>query len=111
MGRKPGVMEPEDLKKFVEAAGDKLIVVDARNPDFTVEAGDAATHAKAPIGDAARPRSVNVVFDAFFDGSAISLSFSSVSNFFYYFVLIRICIMESWFGSGILCRNLRSTQA
>lgn len=63
MGRKPGVMEPEDLKKFVEAAGDKLIVVDARNPDFTVEAGDAATHAKAPIGDAARPRSVNVVFD------------------------------------------------
>merc|ERR1719199_1201775 len=41
MGRKPGVMEPDELRKFVEQAGDKLIVVDARNPGIAVEeAGD-----------------------------------------------------------------------
>ena len=32
MGRKPGVSEPEELAKFVADAGDKLIVLDVRNP-------------------------------------------------------------------------------
>ena len=32
MGRKPGVSEPEELAKFVAEAGDKLIVLDVRNP-------------------------------------------------------------------------------
>ena len=54
MGRKPGVEEPSELAKFVEAAGDKLIVVDVRNTDFEAEPGDAKTNEKAPIGAAAR---------------------------------------------------------
>jgi rhodanese-related sulfurtransferase len=69
MSRKPGVMEPEELKKFVEAAGDKLIVVDARNTDFAVEPGDKDTHVKGGIpglaggGGPARPRAVNAPYD------------------------------------------------
>ena len=50
MGRKPGVSEPAALKDFVANAGDKVIVVDARNTDFAAEPGDEATNAKAPIG-------------------------------------------------------------
>eukprot|EP00967_Tisochrysis_lutea_P117788 scaffold190756_cov33-Tisochrysis_lutea.AAC.3 len=37
--RKPGVSTPEDLAAFVAAAGDKLIVLDVRNPDFEKEPG------------------------------------------------------------------------
>merc|ERR1719163_1761904 len=51
MGRKPGVMEPDELRKFVEQAGDKLIVVDARNPDL------------AGGGGPDRPRAVNAPYD------------------------------------------------
>ena len=40
MGRKPGVSEPAALKDFVANAGDKIIVVDARNTDFAAEPGD-----------------------------------------------------------------------
>eukprot|EP00308_Calcidiscus_leptoporus_P026669 CAMPEP_0119357344 /NCGR_PEP_ID=MMETSP1334-20130426/5754_1 /TAXON_ID=127549 /ORGANISM="Calcidiscus leptoporus, Strain RCC1130" /LENGTH=135 /DNA_ID=CAMNT_0007371561 /DNA_START=114 /DNA_END=521 /DNA_ORIENTATION=+ len=65
MGRKPGVMEPEQLKEFVEAAGERLIVVDARNPDFSVEPGDGVSNEKAPLAacGGARARAVNVVYD------------------------------------------------
>ena len=69
MGRKPGVMEPDELRKFVEQAGDKLIVVDARNPDFAVEPGDEGTHATGGIpglaggGGPDRPRAVNAPYD------------------------------------------------
>ena len=66
MGRKPGVMEPADLAAFVESAGEKLIVVDVRNPDFSVEPGDGKSNEKAPLtacGTDARPRAVNAAFD------------------------------------------------
>ena len=65
MGRKPGVSAPEELASFVKAAGDKLIVVDVRNPDFEKEPGDKATNDKAPIGGAPgeRPRAVNCIYD------------------------------------------------
>ena len=65
MGRKPGVMEPEDLEKFVAAAGEKLIVVDARNPDFQVEPGDGKSNEKAPLAacGAGRKRAVNILYD------------------------------------------------
>lgn len=33
-------MAPDELKKFVEAAGNKLIVLDARNTDFNTEPGN-----------------------------------------------------------------------
>lgn len=33
MARKAGVASPEELKEFVQKAGEKLVVVDVRNPD------------------------------------------------------------------------------
>jgi len=39
MGRKPGVSEPADISAFVAAAGESLIVLDVRNPDYTKEPG------------------------------------------------------------------------
>ena len=66
MGRKPGVMEPPELAKFVADAGDKLIIVDVRNPDFEVEPGDGKSNEKAPLaacGTDARARAVNVFYD------------------------------------------------
>merc|ERR1719163_1753536 len=76
MGRKPGVMEPEELKSFVENAGANLIVVDVRNPDFEVEPGDAKSNEKAQLADcgAARPRAVNI----FYDRSSSSLDVSKI---------------------------------
>ena len=59
MARKPGVAEPAALSAFVAAAGDKLIVLDVRNPAI-VE--DSATI--SPLAPhAARPRAINIVFD------------------------------------------------
>jgi len=65
MGRKPGVSEPAELAEFVSAAGANLIVLDVRNPDFSLEPGDEKSSAKAPIGGSpdSRPRAVNVVYD------------------------------------------------
>lgn len=63
MGRKPGVSEPAELAAFVAAAGENLVVLDVRNKDFSVEAGDAVSNEKAPIGDGKRARAVNCVYD------------------------------------------------
>lgn len=65
MGRKPGVSSPEELAAFVGAAGDRLIVLDVRNPDFALEPGDAKSSEKAPIAgaDPARARAINCVYD------------------------------------------------
>lgn len=41
MAAKAGVASPEELKDFVAAAGEKLLVVDVRHPDASVEPGDA----------------------------------------------------------------------
>jgi hypothetical protein len=40
MSRKAGVSSPEELKAFIAEAGNRLIVVDVRNPDASVEPGD-----------------------------------------------------------------------
>lgn len=40
MSRKAGVATPEELRAFVQQAGDTLRVIDVRNPDATVEPGD-----------------------------------------------------------------------
>ena len=48
------------------AAGEDLIVVDARNPDFTQEPGDEKTNAFAPIAGTvrgARSLAVNIPFN------------------------------------------------
>ena len=65
MGRKPGVMEPAELQTFVDAAGEKLIVLDVRNPDFEVEPGDGKSNEKAPLAacGAARARAINIFYD------------------------------------------------
>ena len=66
MGRKPGVMPPDELATFVQTAGDKLIVVDVRNRDFSTEPGDGKSNEKAPLaacGTPARPRAINVLWD------------------------------------------------
>ena len=84
MGRKPGVMEPADLEKFVAAAGEKLIVVDVRNPDFQVEPGDGKSNEKAPLAACGvdRKRAVNI----FYDRSSNSMDLSKIP--------------ESWIADG-----------
>jgi rhodanese-related sulfurtransferase len=66
ISRKPGVASPEELKSFVEKAGDKLIVVDVRNPDAEAEPGDQKSLAVAPVPDAAdgvRPQGLHLIWD------------------------------------------------
>ena len=59
MPRKPGVSEPSELAAFVSSAGDRLIIVDVRNPDI-IE--DSAAIAPLPP-HASRPRAISVVWD------------------------------------------------
>ncbi|GMH89377.1 hypothetical protein TL16_g11438, partial [Triparma laevis f. inornata] len=67
MGRKPGVSEPSELSSFLETWGsDKIVVVDARNIDFAIEAGDEKTNEYAPIAGTTpnyRPNAVNLPYD------------------------------------------------
>lgn len=58
-------MEPDALTKFVEAAGDRLIVVDVRNPDFNAEPGDGKSNEKAPLSDcgSTRKKALNVTYN------------------------------------------------
>jgi rhodanese-related sulfurtransferase len=47
--RKAGVASPEELRSFVESAGDRLLVIDVRNPDATAEPGDQKSLAVAGL--------------------------------------------------------------
>ncbi|KAL9182060.1 hypothetical protein ACHAXT_012403 [Thalassiosira profunda] len=61
--RKAGVSSPTELKDFVSSAGDKLLVVDVRHPNASVEPGDAKSLAVAGFPDAEkgyRPQAVNL---------------------------------------------------
>ena len=64
MAAKAGVASPDELKGFVAAAGDKLLVVDVRHPDSSVEPGDAKSLSmgfKFPNKDENyRPNAVNL---------------------------------------------------
>jgi rhodanese-related sulfurtransferase len=66
--RKPGVCTDAELLNFLKTNAN-VIVVDARNPDFTVEADDemfGAEGKSAPISDCGkskRPNAVNLPFD------------------------------------------------
>lgn len=62
--RKAGVASPEELKEFVTQAGDKLLVVDVRNPDANMEPGDQKSLAVAPLpSDGVRPQAVSLIWD------------------------------------------------
>ena len=64
MARKAGVASPEELKEFVERAGDKLVVVDTRNPDAEVEPGDQKSLAVAGLPtDSFRPQALHLIWD------------------------------------------------
>ena len=64
MARKAGVASPEELKEFVEKAGDKLVVVDTRNPDANVEPGDQKSLAVAGLPTASfRPKALHLIWD------------------------------------------------
>lgn len=64
MARKAGVAEPSQLKEFVAAAGDSLLVIDVRNPDAEKEPGDTKSLAVAALpSDSYRPKAVNLIYD------------------------------------------------
>jgi len=61
--RKAGVSSPSELKDFVSTAGSKLLVVDVRHPDASVEPGDAKSLAVAGFPNKEtnyRPLAVNL---------------------------------------------------
>lgn len=64
--RKAGVASPEELKEFVAQAGDRLVVVDVRNPDASVEPGDQKSLAVAAVPsppDNVRPHGLHLIYD------------------------------------------------
>jgi rhodanese-related sulfurtransferase len=61
---KPGVSSPEELHAFVEQAGDRLVVIDVRNPNADIEPGDQKSLKVAPLPSAdVRPAALHVVWD------------------------------------------------
>ena len=62
--RKAGVAYPEELRKFVEEAGDNLLFVDLRNPNAQVEPEDQASISLAGLpNEDYRPKAVHIPFD------------------------------------------------
>ena len=62
--RKAGVSSPEELKEFVATAGEKLVVVDVRNPDAGVEPGDQKSLAVAALpSEEFRKQAVHLIWD------------------------------------------------
>jgi rhodanese-related sulfurtransferase len=62
--RKGGVASPEELKDFVQKAGDRLVVVDVRNPDAAAEPGDQKSLTVAALpSDSFRPKAMHLIWD------------------------------------------------
>jgi rhodanese-related sulfurtransferase len=69
--RKPGVASNAEMRHFLEQNQDvsKIVIVDARNPDFSVEPSDAlygSLRGEFPIADCGtekRPNALNVPFE------------------------------------------------
>ena len=69
--RKPGVASNAEMRAFLEQNQDvsKIVIVDARNPDFSVEPSDelyGSLRGEFPIADCGtekRPNALNVPFD------------------------------------------------
>ena len=63
---KAGVATPEEIHDFVDQAGDRLVVIDVRNPDADVEPGDQKSLAVAPLPNpdgTIRPSAMHIVWD------------------------------------------------
>jgi rhodanese-related sulfurtransferase len=61
---KTGISSAEELKDFVAKAGDRLVVVDLRNPDADVEPDDQNTLPVAALPSATyRPHAVSLIWD------------------------------------------------
>jgi rhodanese-related sulfurtransferase len=79
MSRKAGVASPEELKAFVAEAGDRLLVVDVRNPDAEKEPGDQKSLVVASLPSAdSRSNAVNLIWDR--DVNAMPLPEESVAK-------------------------------
>jgi rhodanese-related sulfurtransferase len=68
MKRQAGVSSPADLTNFVANAGNKLIVIDLRNPTIHERTSDLAPIAGSSVDDvsapaARRPCAINIVYD------------------------------------------------
>eukprot|EP00558_Chaetoceros_sp_UNC1202_P002659 CAMPEP_0197246590 /NCGR_PEP_ID=MMETSP1429-20130617/16808_1 /TAXON_ID=49237 /ORGANISM="Chaetoceros sp., Strain UNC1202" /LENGTH=154 /DNA_ID=CAMNT_0042707283 /DNA_START=68 /DNA_END=533 /DNA_ORIENTATION=+ len=64
MARKAGVASPEEIKDFVAKAGSKLLVLDVRNPDASIEPGDQKSFAVAALpSETQRPQAINLIYD------------------------------------------------
>eukprot|EP00568_Trieres_chinensis_P004918 CAMPEP_0183294040 /NCGR_PEP_ID=MMETSP0160_2-20130417/2516_1 /TAXON_ID=2839 ORGANISM="Odontella Sinensis, Strain Grunow 1884" /NCGR_SAMPLE_ID=MMETSP0160_2 /ASSEMBLY_ACC=CAM_ASM_000250 /LENGTH=126 /DNA_ID=CAMNT_0025455269 /DNA_START=115 /DNA_END=495 /DNA_ORIENTATION=+ len=62
--RKAGVSSPEELAAFVDSAGERLLVVDVRNPDASVEPGDQKSLAVAGLPSADfRPQAQHLIYN------------------------------------------------
>ena len=63
---KAGVASPEEVQKFVDEAGDRLVVIDVRNPNAEVEPGDQKSLKVGPLPDKdanVRPKAIHVIWD------------------------------------------------
>lgn len=64
MMAKAGVSSAEELRDFVAKAGERLVVVDVRNPDAAMEPGDQKSLAVAALPSATyRPLAVSLIWD------------------------------------------------
>jgi rhodanese-related sulfurtransferase len=64
MASKAGISSPEELKAFVAEAGDRLLVVDVRNPDAVAEPGDQKSLVVSGLpSESYRTKAVSLVWD------------------------------------------------
>jgi rhodanese-related sulfurtransferase len=62
--RKAGVASPTELRSFVQQAGDKLLVIDLRNPDASIEPDDQKSLAVAALPSVStRPQARHLIWD------------------------------------------------
>jgi len=64
MARKGGVAEPSEVRDFVAAAGDRLLIIDVRNSDANVEPCDQKSSAMAALpSDGNRLQVTHLIYD------------------------------------------------
>lgn len=64
--KKGGVATIEELQHFVQIAGTKLVVIDVRNNDASIEPGDQKSIVVGPLPDhikGIRPMAIHLIYD------------------------------------------------